>query len=67
MKFTKFLLLSEKMALVHKAELGDKKAIMDMFEEMSRLESLIKDYENSLYKVIELANRSNGKTPCPST
>ena len=67
MKFTKFMITSEKMNLVHKAESGDKKAIMDLFYEIDRLESLIKDYENSLHKVIELANRSNSKKPCPST
>lgn len=48
---TKFLNISDRVRLQIALEKGDKKAITDVFDEMSRLEIIIKDYEIGIRQI----------------
>lgn len=48
---TKFLNISDKVRLQIALEKGDKKAIYATFDEIARLESIIKDYEIAIRQV----------------
>lgn len=48
---TKFLNISDKVRLQIALEKGDKKAITATFDEIARLESIIKDYEIGIRQV----------------